>query len=47
MNKVYLLLGGNLGDRKKNINAAIHLIKKVLEKYPAFLRFIKLPHGEI
>ena len=36
MNKVYLLLGGNLGDRKKNINAAIHLIKKSIGKVSRF-----------
>ena len=36
MNKVYLLLGGNLGKKKKNINAAIHLIKKSIGKVSRF-----------
>ena len=32
MNKVYLLLGGNLGNRKKNINTAIKRIEKSIGK---------------
>ncbi|MBK9958405.1 MAG: 2-amino-4-hydroxy-6-hydroxymethyldihydropteridine diphosphokinase [Chitinophagaceae bacterium] len=47
MNKVYLPLGGNTwATEKKNINAAIHLIKSIGKKVSTFLRFIKLPHGK-
>ncbi|MEO6883077.1 MAG: 2-amino-4-hydroxy-6-hydroxymethyldihydropteridine diphosphokinase [Bacteroidia bacterium] len=32
MNKIYLLIGGNLGDRKKNISQAENILSKALGK---------------
>jgi len=44
LNTVYLSLGSDLGDRKKNISDAIELIKKKQEKSKNNLLFMNQSH---